>query len=146
MYRRNSLNTSKEPLDARTMLQPVLCICHRPKCRMPTRYSLSGYIFTWFLWCRDLRRPHTWIYRLVLLLAKPILGLKKSDLYKNISTELTFPLRSVFTIESNLQAGSEGCAPTPSQYFALTKSNLISLNGLPSPSVGGIGIGSYVPK
>ena len=53
--------------------------------------------------------------------------------------------RRTRTMESNLQAGSDGCAPTPSQYFARTESSLISLNGLPSPSGGGFGIGSYVP-
>ena len=49
------------------------------------------------------------------------------------------------TIDSSLHAVSLGCAPTPIQYFALAESNLMSLNGLPSPSVGGFGIGSYVP-
>jgi hypothetical protein len=49
------------------------------------------------------------------------------------------------TMDSNLQAGSDGCAPTPSQYFARTESSLISLKCLPSPSAGGFGIGSYVP-
>jgi hypothetical protein len=58
----------------------------------------------------------------------------------------TNPLRiRQTTIESNLQAGSEGCAPTPSQYLALTESSFMSLKGLPSPSVGAFGIGSYVP-
>lgn len=68
------------------------------------------------------------------------------------------------TILSNLQAGSLGCAPTPSQYFALAISNLTSLNFLgaistaaPAPgiaadvlgvfvSLGVLGIGSYVPS
>lgn len=45
-------------------------------------------------------------------------------------------------ILNNLQAGSLGCAPTPSQYFALDVSNLISLNGFPSPKGAGLGTGS----
>lgn len=36
------------------------------------------------------------------------------------------------TIDSSRHAGSEGCAPTPSQYFARAMSSLISLYGLPS--------------
>ncbi len=55
-------------------------------------------------------------------------------------------LSHVRTIDNNLHAGSLGCAPTPSQYFALTLSRRISLNGLPSPSSGVFGIGSYVPR
>lgn len=31
------------------------------------------------------------------------------------------------TIDNNRHAGSEGCAPTPSQYFARAMSSLISL-------------------
>ena len=48
------------------------------------------------------------------------------------------------TILNNLHAGSLGCAPTPSQYFALDVSSRISLNGLPlsSPARGALGIGS----
>lgn len=46
------------------------------------------------------------------------------------------------TIDSSRHAGSEGCAPTPSQYFARAISILISLNGLPSPCGAGFGIGS----
>jgi hypothetical protein len=49
------------------------------------------------------------------------------------------------TILNNLHAGSLGCAPTPSQYFALAESSLISFQRLPSPSIGALGIGSYVP-
>lgn len=43
---------------------------------------------------------------------------------------------------NSLHAGSLGCAPTPIQYRALAVSSLMSLKGLPSPSVGGLGIGS----
>ena len=50
------------------------------------------------------------------------------------------------TIAKSRQTGSEGCAPTPSQYFARDVSSLMSLNGLPSPKGGGFGIGSYVPN
>lgn len=47
------------------------------------------------------------------------------------------------TILNNLHAGSLGCAPTPSQYFARDVSSFISLKGLPpSPSGAGFGIGS----
>ncbi len=49
------------------------------------------------------------------------------------------------TILNNLHAGSLGCAPTPSQYFALAESSLISFQRFPSPSIGALGIGSYVP-
>jgi hypothetical protein len=41
------------------------------------------------------------------------------------------------TIESNLQTGSLGCAPTPSQYFARAVSSCISLIGFPPISSGG---------
>lgn len=50
------------------------------------------------------------------------------------------------TMASNLHAGSLGCAPTPSQYFARAVSSLMSLYGRPSPDFGGLGIGSYVPS
>ena len=53
--------------------------------------------------------------------------------------------KPALTIDNNLHAESLGCAPTPNQYFARAESSLMSLNGLPSPSVGGLGIGSYVP-
>jgi hypothetical protein len=49
------------------------------------------------------------------------------------------------TIASNLQHGSDGCAPTPNQYFARAVSNLISLKGFPCPQGAGFGMGSYVP-
>lgn len=50
------------------------------------------------------------------------------------------------TIDNNRHAGSDGCAPTPSQYLALAESNFTSLKDFPSPSAGGFGIGSYVPR
>lgn len=62
------------------------------------------------------------------------------------STLFPNSLHIVRTMLSNLHAGSLGCAPTPNQYFALTLSRRISLNGLPSPSSGTLGIGSYVPR
>jgi len=49
------------------------------------------------------------------------------------------------TIDKSLHAGSEGCAPTPSQYFARAVSSLMSLWGLPWPRGAGLGMGSYVP-
>ena len=64
--------------------------------------------------------------------------------YRNAAPNLCNDIRGQ-TIDNNLQAGSEGCAPTPSQYLALTVSILMSLNGLPSPFGGGLGMGSYVP-
>jgi hypothetical protein len=54
-------------------------------------------------------------------------------------------LRIKHTILNNLHAGSLGCAPTPSQYFALAESSLTSFHFFPSPSIGALGIGSYVP-
>lgn len=42
--------------------------------------------------------------------------------------EVVFP-----TMANKRLAESEGCAPTPSQYWALTISSLMSLNGLRSP-------------
>ena len=40
-------------------------------------------------------------------------------------------VQNLLTIASRRHTGSEGCAPTPSQYFARTVSNLMSLKGLP---------------
>lgn len=50
--------------------------------------------------------------------------------------------RTELTIDSSRHAGSEGCAPTPSQYFARAMSIFTSLNGLPSSCGAGFGIGS----
>lgn len=52
------------------------------------------------------------------------------------------PNADQLTILNNRHTGSLGCAPTPSQYFARDVSSLMSLNGLPSPSGAGLGIGS----
>lgn len=61
-------------------------------------------------------------------------------------TSTKYPeLRIKHTILNNLHAGSLGCAPTPSQYFALAESSLMSFQRFPSPSIGALGIGSYVP-
>ena len=49
------------------------------------------------------------------------------------------------TIANSLHAGSDGCAPTPNQYFALATSSLTSFHLLDSPSRGSLGMGSYVP-
>jgi hypothetical protein len=54
--------------------------------------------------------------------------------------------RDKLTIDNNLHAESLGCAPTPNQYFALVESSLISFHMGPSPSIDGLGIGSYVPR
>ena len=53
--------------------------------------------------------------------------------------------KTIRTIANSLHAGSDGCAPTPNQYFALDISSLISFHLLDSPSRGSFGIGSYVP-
>lgn len=71
----------------------------------------------------------------------------------NVSHHLTLkftpsppsPSNKRLTILNNLHAGSLGCAPTPSQYFARDVSSLMSLIGFPSPDGGGLGMGSYVP-
>ena len=79
------------------------------------------------------------------------LRLHKSDL-QLISPKLGIPApwfqkpEYSLTIANSLLAGSEGCAPTPSQYFALAVSSLMSLKGLPRPSGCGLGMGSYVPR
>jgi hypothetical protein len=52
----------------------------------------------------------------------------------------------LLTIANIRQTGSLGCAPTPNQYLALGISSLMSLNALPCPSGGSLGIGSYVPR
>lgn len=50
------------------------------------------------------------------------------------------------TIDRNLHTVSVGCAPTPTQYFALSTSSLMSLCSLPDSSYESfLGIGSYVP-
>lgn len=46
------------------------------------------------------------------------------------------------TIDSSRHTGSVGWAPTPSQYFAREVSSWMSFVGLPTPSAGGLGIGS----
>lgn len=60
------------------------------------------------------------------------------------STLIPFPIpfKVCHTIDSIRHTGSDGCAPTPSQYFALVVSSLMSLTGLPAPYCGGLGIGS----
>lgn len=50
------------------------------------------------------------------------------------------------TMDRNLHTVSVGCAPTPTQYFALSTSSLISLCSLPDSSYESFfGMGSYVP-
>lgn len=50
------------------------------------------------------------------------------------------------TMERNLHTVSVGCAPTPTQYFALSTSSLMSLCSLPDSSYESfLGMGSYVP-
>lgn len=50
------------------------------------------------------------------------------------------------TMERNLHTVSVGCAPTPTQYFALSTSSLMSLCSFPDSSYESfLGMGSYVP-
>lgn len=49
------------------------------------------------------------------------------------------------TSEKSRHTVSDGCAPTPSQYLARAVSSWMSFVGLPMPSAGGFGTGSYVP-
>ena len=57
-------------------------------------------------------------------------------------------IQCLLTIANNLQTVSLGCAPTPSQYFALLTSSLISFCCLsPGAAPTGVcGMGLYVPR
>jgi len=79
------------------------------------------------------------------VISRRYFGSRRPIYTDEVSLSLDYIAAGIITIESNLQAGSDGCAPTPSQYFARTESSFISLNPLPSPSAGVFGIGSYVP-
>lgn len=86
-------------------------------------------------------RRYTWFHLAILRFHDPKLqGGVLALTQKSLLTGL--PL----TMDSNRQTVSDGCAPTPIQYRALTSSSLMSLCNRPDSSYGSaLGIGSYVP-
>ena len=96
------------------------------------------------------RETHSLERVLGLLARGEVFRFQKSDL--SILSAFLVPCRQAkhipLTIANNLQTVSLGCAPTPSQYFALLTSSLMSFCCLsPGAAPTGVcGIGLYVPR
>lgn len=116
------------------------------KLRNATLCRQCKRLLTLILYSRRIMPVYQCRFLRCFLVTRSVFRLKETNLCAILSSGSSRGSRICLTIESNLHAGSEGCAPTPSQYLALTESSLMSLNGLPSPSWGAFGMGSYVPN